>query len=349
MTLTETAYLTRRAIRLGTFILILLVVARIAWVGGFRIYRSFVPQSPPAPTVSFGKLPSLSFPTREDLPEFSFLLETPEGGLPQTPEITKVYFMPAPAPSFLALDEARRIANRLGFTASEEKISDTIYRFRNPESSQVLEMNIVTEAFSISYNLEQDPELATLRPESSEVAAATVRSFLSSARLLAEDLAQGRVTYEFFKKAPGGITGVVSLSEANFVKVNIFRQDYNELAVLPPDVTDANVWFLVSGAREREREIVAGEYHYFAADSQQFSTYPLKKTEEAFAELEAGQGFIARLGQNQDGKVTIRRIYLAYYDPEEPQEFLQPIFVFEGDKNFAAYVPAVASQYYSQE
>lgn len=349
MTLTEASYLTRRTIRLTVFLVIILVTARLLWLTGFKVYRRFVPEPPPTPTVSFGKLPKINFPTRENLPEFSFLLETPEGGLPKTQTIEKVYFMPRPIPYFLALDQARAKANRLGFTGGEEKISDTLYRFRNPRSSQILEMNIVSGAFSVRYDLEQDPQLPTLRPESSEVAAAAVRSFLSSAGLLSDDLADGKITYVFFKKITGGITSVVSLSEANFVKVNIFRHDFDSLPVVPPDVADANVWFLVSGAREREKQIVAGEYHYFAVDSQQSSTYPLKTSDEAFSELKEGGGFIAKLGQNQDGKVTIRRVFLAYFDPEEPQDFMQPIFVFEGDRNFSAYVPAITADYYSQE
>jgi hypothetical protein len=47
------------------------------------------------------------------------------------------------------------------------------------------------------------------------------------------------------------------------------------------------------------------------------------------------------LGDNQEGQITIRNIFLAYFESEEPQNYLQPIFVFEGDKNFTAYVSAV--------
>jgi len=34
-------------------------------------------------------------------------------------------------------------------------------------------------------------------------------------------------------------------------------------------------------------------------------------------------------------------VYLAYYDSLDPQTYLQPVFVFEGDDDFLAYVPAV--------
>jgi hypothetical protein len=48
-----------------------------------------------------------------------------------------------------------------------------------------------------------------------------------------------------------------------------------------------------------------------------------------------------------DSNVTIRKMYLAYYEPTTLTNYLQPIFVFEGDNNFVAYVSAVTSKYVS--
>jgi len=39
-------------------------------------------------------------------------------------------------------------------------------------------------------------------------------------------------------------------------------------------------------------------------------------------------------------------VYLAYYDAGVPTDYYQPIIVFEGDQDFLAYVPAIASEYY---
>jgi hypothetical protein len=40
--------------------------------------------------------------------------------------------------------------------------------------------------------------------------------------------------------------------------------------------------------------------------------------------------------------VVIRDITLQYYDPDTAQQFMQPVYVFTGDPDFTAYVPAVA-------
>ena len=55
-----------------------------------------------------------------------------------------------------------------------------------------------------------------------------------------------------------------------------------------------------------------------------------------------GQGFIADLGASEK-QVAIRNIYLAYYENQSPQNYLQPIYVFESETGFTAYVPAIDS------
>ena len=91
---------------------------------------------------------------------------------------------------------------------------------------------------------------------------------------------------------------------------------------------------------------MAGENLYFPVDKAKFATYPLKSSSQAFEELKNSQAYIASIGQNLGGLVSIRKVYLAYYDAGFPVDFYQPIIVFEGDKNFMAYVPAVISDYY---
>ena len=41
----------------------------------------------------------------------------------------------------------------------------------------------------------------------------------------------------------------------------------------------------------------------------------------------------------------IRKVSLAYFEPVTPAQFLQPVYVFEGDRGFAAYVPAIVDKY----
>jgi len=345
--LTKIAIATRRIIRYGIFFVIFLVVLRILWGIGSSVYRKFFPAPPPPPTVSFGKLPKLPF---EEKPKvaLTYSLETPEGGLPTLSTQAKVFFMPKIAPNLLSLEVAREKANSLGFLPSEQEVSPTVYRFPHKDNPSTLEMNIVTGVFSISYDLKTDPSPLERKPPAPEVAASMVRSYLSSANLLPEDLT-GPTNPEFLKIQEDKLVGALSLSDSDLIRVYFFRKTYDNLPSLTADPTKANVWFIVSGAREREKQMIAGEFHYFSVDESKSSTYPIKTAQAAWDEFNAGGGYIATIGQNKEGdSVKIRRVYLAYFDPGVYTEFFQPIIVFEGDNGFFAYLPAVSSDYYGE-
>lgn len=345
--LTQVSIVARKIIRYGIFFLIFLIVGKIAFDIGFKIYRTVFPAPPPAPTVTFGKLPKLSFPENTPI-NFTYSLETPEGGLPKLSTQAKVYFMPKLSANLLSLDAAKIKANALGFKEEEEQVSQTIYRFRHKSAPAVLEMNIVTEIFSISYDLKTDPSAIQRKPPFGEIAASTVRAYLSSADLLPDDLTQ-TLTPDYLKIENDKFVTTDSLSDASITKVKLTRKNYDDLPVLSPKYNEANVWFMVSGAAEKDKQIIAGEFHYFPVDESKYATYPLKDPQTAWDEFSSGKGFLVTPGINQSGdSVTIRRIYLAYYDSGTPAEFLEPIYVFEGDKGLVSYLPAVTSDYYGE-
>ena len=343
-TLTEISIQTRKGIRYFIFGIIALVIAKVALDTTIGIYRFFFPAPPPPPTVSFGKLPSLPFPqiTR---PELTFTLETPDGELPQLPTQSRVYFMPKPAATLLSLDNAIQRATRLGFRADAEEVSQTLYRFPHRGSPSTLEYNIALNTFSISYDLAQDASPLERIPPPAETATNSVHSFLSGANLLPEDLT-GITTHSFLKIQEGLLVASLGQSDADLIKVNLFRRDYDSLPSVTPRVNEANVWFMISGAPERDKQIIAAEYHYFAVDEEQSSTYPIKTAQAAWEELQDGGGFIANLSENTN--IVVRRVYLANFDAGSPVDFFQPVVVFEGDNEFVAYVPAVTDEYYGE-
>lgn len=346
MNLTEAAYYSRNAIKYSILFLLFLVASRLLWEVGFGVYRRFVPPEPPAPQVAWGKLSSLPFSDKKDSSGLNFTLQTPTGELPKFSTIANVYFMPQKTSSFLDLDEATRIANNLGFTKNPQKISETIYRFDHKDLPSNLDINIVNKTFSVSYNLAADPELLNSRPRSTEEAQRAVTSFLSQAKLLPPDLENGQKTFDFLKPDPPNFSPALSLSEASFVRVNLFRAPYNDIPVLTPSAEGSNIWFLVAADRFGSSKVIAGEYHYFGVEEEQVSTYPIKTGQQAWEELKGGRGFIISPALSGKTDITIRRINLAYYDSGEPQGFLQPIVVFEGDDNFVAYLPAVTDEFY---
>jgi len=343
--LTQIATASRRIIRYSIFFIIFLMVGRAAFAIGSSIYKKMFPAPPPPPTVAFGSLPAPIFPQRTPLTNLSYTLETTTGELPTLPGQAKVYFMPKASSNLLSLDNAKQKAKNLGFSSPEKKISDSLYDFYTLDTPSTLEMDIITNAFSISYDLQADPSSIGMRPPAGELATSMVRSFLSPAGLLPEDLS-GPTTFQYLKIESNKFVPALSLSDSSFVRVYLFRKNYDDYPCLTSEFTKSNVWFMLSGNTDRNKQIIAAEYHYFPVDETKFATYPIVDAQSAFAALQAGNAYISDPGTAVDqATIKIRKVYIAYYDPGVETPFMQPIVVFEGDGGFAAYLPAVTSEY----
>ena len=346
--LTQIAITARKIVRYSIYFIIFLTVGKILLDLSISVYRKIFPAPPPPPTVKFGKLTKIPFPANSSNVKLTYTLETPDGGFPQEPNQAKVYFMPKVSASLLSLDTAKERANAMGFNGDPIQVSDTVYKFRSKDFPTTLEINIVSGVFSISYDLNADRTPIDNIPPVPEVGASSFRSFLSGASILPGDLT-GPTSHDFLKLSAGKFVSALSLSESNAVKVNLFRKSYDNLPSMTGNPNEANVWAILTGATTKNQQIIAAEYHYFPVDESQYSTYPIKTPEAAFAELQNGTAYIANLGLNKEGdSLTIRRVYHAYFDPETESEFYQPIYVFEGDNGFVAYDPAVTANYYGQ-
>lgn len=341
-TLTETAYYTRRGVVWGARILAVLIILRILLGVASFVKNTLLPASPAKPTVTFGKLPPPAFPEKEK-PQLEFVLQTIEGVVPELPEIGRVYFIPQPAPNLLALDRAQDQAERMGFGGEPVALSSSHYRWQ--EGLRTLDMDITNGNFTLRYNYRANPNiLAAGPPPYNEAAENEAKGYLRQLRLLDQDLEGGRVVHKYYRYVPPNIVPVLSLSEADFIRVNLFRADLDEIPILSPNPEEGLISFLFSGARD-EGKILEANYTYSPVSQDNFATYPLRSSAQAWDELQAGEGYIASLGQTQGRRIIIRQIYLAYFEPETAENFLQPIIVFEGDNGFFAYVAAVAPEW----
>ena len=186
-----------------------------------------------------------------------------------------------------------------------------------------------------------------------QTATSAVTQALGKADAFPEDLS-GPVTHEFLRVEGQNLVRALALSDAQLTRINLFRKpvviseeiNYPTVTANPKE---GNIWFIVSGARDAGKTLIAGEYRYFAMDPTKVETYPVKTADVALEDLKTGRGYIANLGLNTSGKVTVREIFLAYYDPNVPYSFYQPVVVFKGDGEFVAYVPAVTNKYYGAE
>lgn len=353
-TLTETTYYARRIIAIGGVLLVGFFVFKISFRLAKNIWLKLRPTPPPPPTMAFGKLPKIKFPeklteegsTGEPTPKLTFRLETIEGGLPSLPEIGKVYFVPIGKPHLLALERAVERLRKMGFVAQPQALDKTTYRWTTKDSPPTtLEMNIYTGKFHLRYPYETDQELLISKTlPSNEQAKKESLDFLKENKLLTGELEQGETQISYWDLSSSGLVPVVSLSEAKFVRIGWYRANLDELKILPANPKESLVSFLLSGSQKSNKKIVEIKYTHFPVEKESFATYPLKPIATAWQEMQS-EGYIAHLGQNESGQIVIRRISLAYYDPADSQTYLQPIYVFEGDRNFFGYVTAITPEW----
>ncbi len=343
----ETAIVARKAIKYGGIGLVVLIVGRVILSAGISYWKVLHPAPPPPPDVKFGKLSKIEFPQQTTPPQFTYTLETPTGGLPSSlPGQFKVFFMPIRTASLLAYDSAKAIANKLDFIQDPKKLSETDYRWDTtaPVPSS-LTMNIITGAFTLDRHWQSDPSyLVPTIYYSDPQAVDRIYNLLSTVDLLPDDIKDGADTIQYLKGDKGQIVPAVSLSQADFIQINLYRKPVDSVPVVNPSTTKGLISGILALQREDNRQFVNLSYNYFPVDLERSAVYPLIGVAEAWQRLQKGQGFIAGVKDNTTN-VTITDVSLAYYDADTPQQFLQPVYVFKGDPDFAAYVPAVSDQW----
>ncbi len=349
-TLTETAYYARKIIKYGSIAVVVLLILRGAFLAFRTYWKRAHPPPPPPPTVAFGKLPKLKFPERNNLPKLTYKVETISGKLPNLSSQAKVFFVPQPSSNLLAWDNTKAWARQLGFSREPQAIDRFEYRFTSDTTpSTTLEVHVLSKNFRLYYDWKSDLEILSQgSPPQEKEAIALARGFLQGANALPDDLTKGSAEVIYLKYKDGSLTKALFFSEANFAKVNLFRQDLDNLKILPANPKDANISVTLGPTASRNRGIIEVRYIHAPISQANFATYPLKEVNVAWSELIEGKAFIASLGNNPEGKITIRNAYLAYYDSEEGQNFLQPVVVFEGDNDFYAYVPAITDTWLEQ-
>jgi hypothetical protein len=191
----------------------------------------------------------------------------------------------------------------------------------------------------LSDQLLQNPE----EMPSKENAITLAKNFLTQGSLLSDDLANGEQKVSYWEINYDGLQSVDALSQANIIRVDFYRKNLEgKWEIISPQIGEASVSVLVSGNEDKEKQIIEASFKYADIDRESFSTYPIKTAEEAIEDLKAGNYWpVSDVTATQ---VTIRNMYLAYFEPVSLTNYLQPIFVFEGDNNFVAYVPAIPSK-----
>lgn len=298
-------------------------------------------------TVGFGKLSKPNFRSVKLAGTYPQIeLDNTTGELPSMPNKIEVYAMVEPKSTYLSLDRAKDLSKRLEFTVAPQTISSSIYFWE--ENNRTLKMNVYTQNFVLDTDLSKLVIPVGELPQESEIKS-LVKTILTGKGLLDNGYAEGDTTIILATVDNGEIVRTKTPSDSSLALVNFYRtlkdpQDKTDKEyppLLPPDPQLGNIQTMVytSGNGVEPLRIV---YNDWEIDKKTAETYPLKNVSAAWQELAGGTAIISSVVNKAStsltpetdislDKVYIRNIYLAYFDDEDLQKYLQPIYVFEGE------------------
>lgn len=329
MTLTKAAVYTKRGMIgfIALIILIILVSSSLRMWNDYQIAHR--PKVEEKPEMKFGALPKIAFPNSNiSSSNYSYTMDTVTGGLPETPKLAKIYFIPQSSVTLLAPDRASKLATNLGFPNNPEIVTPTKYRFTD-EGNGKLTVDLTTGNFyfqrpiaSSSANIFSNPFI------DKDHVIGSFKNYLSSNGLLSDDIKTGRADVVFDGQSP---------AESKMAIASIWPQDLDKVPIVTTNPHQSLVKATVTTATDEINEFVEVHYTLRTIDKTTSSTYPLKTAEQALTDLKSGLAYIHNEPPNP--QISISSIYLAYLEQEDYTPYLQPVFVFEGS-GFTALVPA---------
>lgn len=326
-----------------------LVAFLVLWFAGGAFIRYWVathPAPPPPPTVGFGVLPAQAFPqnTTTEKPS-QYVLETATGRLPEFPDRAIVYFMPKNAPSLLDAEAASQFAAKYDFVFKPEILNDREYRWQKTQPIlTTLEYDIQDHVFSFESDFFNHPELLLNAELPTKFdAIAEVKKFLAKGVSLKPDIATASGSFAFMKSVGSDLVPAVSVADADFISVDLNRVPVAGTYEMYTDKDGRGVIHALVGNLKDTEKILSIDYYYYPIDQSVSHTYPLRPVKQAWELLQGGEAFVSHAIGNK--QATIREVTLGYYDSTQPQTYLQPIYVFSGDDDFRAFVPAIEPTY----
>ncbi len=348
--------------RLAIVGVVVLIVVILLWsiIANIISYLSRPAYVPPA--MGFGQLPPIPFPQNNINTKLTYTLNTVDGKadlldpssgqpLPVSDRIN-VYKIIQSTPSLNSLQNADLkvaaigMVNPDGSAIKEQRVSETEYSWTETNGmNRVMYMDISSYNFTLTSNYLNYPSvLAANNLPTDSQAISTALNFLNTLQLDSSDFDSSLTTTTDYTISNGTLVPVTNAGQKIMaVKVNFFQQAVNNLPIDYPNPPDSTLSFIVTGGDSAPQVAQATYIHQVVDTSAQgVSDYPLKTAQQAFADLQAGNAYIVPGFDTSSGQAAIRTISLGYYIGTNPQQYLMPIYIFQGDNNFVAYVSAVS-------
>ncbi len=264
----------------------------------------------------------------------------------------------------------------LGVPVEENALEEDKYEWAEPIG---IKRKVIFDIVSFDFSVKSDYiiSLNALNAEhitNQEAAIETVQTFLASIGLQPTDLDLAKTSIADKEKhyittpklysintQNGTLEPAESLSSTQVIRVDLYQKDITydldtgvknssgaietvsvEYPILYPHPPYSTMSLMVASGIN-EPEVVDADFVHknINLTPETVGVYPLKSVNDAYEELRQGKAYIAAFNGQPNAQVLISDVYLAYYIDKEKQEYLMPIFVFEGKDGFFAYVSAI--------
>ncbi len=283
---------------------------------------------------------------------FDYILDTIEGQPVTATETAKVFPLPPSYSRIKFLQQIYLMAKAVGFDT--ENIKHTLVGTDAMFDDGRQKMTIDITNFNFIYELnikELDQEEYSglnLMPSQSQVEDKAI-NFLNAVGRYPEELAQGKrnLVYITYRQGDNQLIPAPQNQTTNMVEVDFYRSDISclpsDCPIVSPKYFNSQNYVIIAFGKNSFR-VVKAQTRFFEKSKDQYGIYPLKSGAGAWDELRANKGLV--VSQTTDkGVVNIKKMFLAYFDPDVYQEYLQPVYVFLGDNDFVGYVPAIDNKY----
>lgn len=351
MTLTEISYYFRRFLPFAVlaFLVFLILIYSVRLL--FILIKT-QNRGPIATNPVFGKISKPIIPNATPSANIQFKIDTVEGEPITATEAAKVIFLTPPAAGFGYLEKIYLMAKTMGFDTDVTK-HRTVRRgeILFEDETQRLNIDISTFNFTYLYFFENNTSLfeGVDRINEAESNSEAI-NFLRSIGRYPDELTQGKTNTSFLKFDTINKSIVTLPTEnhitANMAEVDFFRPDIDQYPTVYSNYFTSDNYVLLTSTPSGAK-ILRAQIRFFDKSENQVGFYPLKSGQQAFEDLKKGRGLVVS-NPNNLKEVTIKKMFLAYYDPVVYQDYLQPVYVFLGGADtdrFVVYVPAVTDEY----
>ncbi|MCL4374317.1 hypothetical protein M1523_00495 [Patescibacteria group bacterium] len=351
MTLTEVSYYSRRympaAILVFLLVLILYYSLRLVVMVG-QTQRSTVVSVNPA----FGKIPRPVLEKPASVSgQLNYVLDTIEGQPVTSTAAAQVFRIPEATPNFSYLTKIYLVAKNIGFDTETVKHTKVGNEAVFDDGTQKLSIDITNYNFTYDLQFAQDHQLFASNGAQLQQSAAEQKAvdFLQLVDRYPDGLAQGKTNTTFFRYDINlrQMQPLPSADGANVVEVDFYRPDIAGYPTVSSQYLNSQNYVIMAVDNDGSFRVLRAQVRYYDVSSQQVGVYPVISGDTAFSELKAGHALFVNVPVN-GGTVNIKTMFLGYYDPTSYQPYFEPIYVFWGDNQFAAYVPALTSEYYQE-